>query len=134
VPRNTTLDLEELRRIWLQRPEASSRRVDGPQEPQPDGTIIQYGYTDATPLPTTPLPRLACFPLRIRFHEVVRQQLGPVKSFPMRSLPLLEFVEGFLQYLDWKVKENVIAKRLPVHPEWQEWFDSVQDPRKENDS
>lgn len=122
-------DVEELRRMWQQRPDTTPRRVDGPQELQPDDSIIQYGYTDAAPLPPSPLPRLPCFPLRIRFDEVVRQQLGPVKSFPMRSLPLLEFVEGFQEYLDWKAKENIIANQLPVHPDWKDWFDAVEDPR-----
>lgn len=130
VPPHAQLDVDELRRAWEQRPDSKPLRVDLPPQPQPDGTFIQYGYTDTAPPPTTALPRLRCFPLRIRFDDVVRRQQGPVKSFPMRSLPLIEFVEGFQEYIDWKVKENVLANELPVHPEWKDWLASIKDPRK----
>jgi hypothetical protein len=53
-----------------------------------------------------------------------------MQSFPIRSLALAEAVEDMSDFLDWKVKEQILKERRPVSPHWKGWFDSIKDPRK----
>lgn len=122
------VDRDELRHAWLNRPDTRPRTVDGPMKPRGDGSFSQHIYTVRPEV--EPLPRLRCFRVRDRSTYVVRSQAGDMKSFPIRSLALANAVENLAAVMDWKVKQSVVARGLPVHPAWKEWLDSIEDPRR----
>ena len=97
---DATVDHDELRRTWQNRPEI------------------------------LPPPHLRCFQIHDRTTEEARSKFGDMTSFPIRSLALATAVEDLAAVMDWRVKEAVITRGLPVAPEWKEWLDSIEDPRK----
>lgn len=122
------VDRTDLRRAWLLRPDMSPISVEGPMKPRGDGTFSQMVYT--LPRAVEPLPRVRCFLIRDRTTEDVRSRFGDMTSAPIRSHALATAAEDFEAVMDWNVKQSVIARGLPVDPEWKKWLDSIKDPRK----
>lgn len=121
-------DHAELRRTWLSRPDKAPHVVEGPIKDRGDGTFSQLEYTLTAEV--TPPRRLRCFHISDRSSETVCRSFGDMQSFPIRSLALAEAVEDMSDFLDWKVKEQILKERRPVNPHWKGWLDSIKDPRK----
>jgi hypothetical protein len=121
------VDHDELRRVWQNRPDTRPRTIEGPIKELPDGTFNQIEYTLRPEI--EPIPRLRCFRIRDRTTEEVRRKFGELTFFPIRSRALATAVEDLAALIDWEVKESVIARGLPVDPEWQKWLNEIEDPR-----
>jgi hypothetical protein len=125
--RRTAPDFSALRDRWIRRPEQTTRIVDGPITDRGDGTFTQL--TKYLAPATTASAPLTFVRVNDRTTEDTRLSAGDEPSFPVRSLELLQSAHEFSAYIDWKVKQSVEEGGLPVHPHWQDWLDSVQDPQ-----
>ena len=124
---DVAVERSELRRAWQNRPDRRPRTIEDPMKPRGDGAFSRMIYTLAAE--PEPLPRLRCFHICDRTTEEVRNRFGEMISFPIRSIALARAAENFAAVMDWKVKQSVTERGLPVDPGWQEWFDLIEDPR-----